>query len=85
MTHRRKAVPPNHPALSKLRHGEMDVWRCRVCGYSPNIDKRSEFCVSCGRDYWGNPGTIPDDVGDERQQVYRVGYEELEPGYAGED
>ena len=67
---------PNVEGLSKFRHRATDVWRCRVCGYWPNVDKRSEFCVSCGRDYWGNPGTIPDDVGDPRAQVFKVGYAE---------
>jgi hypothetical protein len=67
---------PNREGMSRFRHNENDVWRCRVCGYWPNVDKRSKFCISCGRDYWGNEGTIPTDVGDPRPQVYKVGYVE---------
>lgn len=74
----KKVTPPNHPLLPRIRHRPTDVWKCRVCGYGPNVDLRSEFCVSCGRDYYGNPGTIPDDVGDPRAQVYKVGYAESE-------
>ena len=76
MTTSKAPSPPNHEALPTLRRDPNAAWRCRVCGYSPNIDKRSKFCISCGRDYWGNPGKIPGDVGDPRPQVFRVGYAE---------
>lgn len=58
----RAPLGPNAPGLSKIRHKTTDVWECRVCGYKPNIDKRSKFCLNCGRDFWGNPGTIPTDI-----------------------
>jgi hypothetical protein len=50
---------PNVAGLEKIPHSKTDVWTCRTCGYSPNVDSRSPFCLSCGRDFWGNPGQIP--------------------------
>lgn len=47
----------DHPALPKLRKPK-NIWHCRVCGYGP-LDKDTEFCVNCGRDWWGAPGSIP--------------------------
>lgn len=46
----------DHPALPS--HRKPKTWRCRVCGYYP-LDKKEKFCVSCGRDWYGNPGIIP--------------------------
>ena len=53
---------PNEVRLpdGPIRHASSDVWVCRVCSYNRNVDRRSSFCVQCGRDFWGNPGTVPD-------------------------
>ena len=53
---------PNQVALpdGKIPHSKRDPWVCRVCSYKYNVDARSPYCVQCGRDFWGNPGTIPD-------------------------
>jgi hypothetical protein len=51
---------PNAKGLPILPHAATDIWRCRVCHWWPNIDSRSRFCIQCGRDYFGNRGTIPD-------------------------
>jgi rubrerythrin len=45
-----------------VRHSTADVWKCRVCGYTPNIDKVSPQCIGCGRDFWGVPGTRPEEA-----------------------
>lgn len=58
----RAPLGPNHPALPPIRHKRSEVWECRVCGYKPNIDKQSKFCLNCGRDFWGNPGSIPEGI-----------------------
>jgi hypothetical protein len=50
---------PNAPGLTRIRKPK-GPWRCRVCSYWPNLDSRSPHCLQCGRDFWGNPGTIPD-------------------------
>jgi len=39
--------------------GPHGAWTCRVCKFGP-IDKKHKNCVSCGRDWFGNPGVIPD-------------------------
>lgn len=49
---------PNREGMTKFRSPK-GPWRCRVCEYWPNLDSQSRFCVNCGRDYFGNPGTIP--------------------------
>lgn len=36
------------------------TWECRGCGYKP-LDKDTEYCVNCGRDWWGAPGRVPED------------------------
>lgn len=54
---------PNVPGLlRRIKHHSETTWECRVCRYKPNVDKRSKFCLNCGRDFWGNPGTIPTDA-----------------------
>jgi len=53
---------PNHPALPPIRKAR-GAWECRVCHYKPNLDKVSKYCINCGRDYWGNPGIIPQGLG----------------------
>ncbi len=50
----------NFSGLPVIRHSPSDTWRCRVCGYGPNVDRISPLCVGCGRDFWGNPGERPD-------------------------
>jgi hypothetical protein len=37
-----------------------EMWICVVCK-TKNVDKQSKLCINCGRDAWGNPGTIPPD------------------------
>ncbi len=53
---------PNEANLpdGKIIHQRTDVWQCRVCHYNYNTDARSLYCIQCGRDFWGNPGVIPD-------------------------
>lgn len=51
---------PNRSGMPRFTHSASDTWRCRVCGYYPNLDKMSGQCIGCGRDFWGNPGTVPD-------------------------
>ena len=46
------------PGIPRVRHTANQVWTCRRCGYHPNIDNVSPFCLSCGCDFYGNPGTI---------------------------
>lgn len=53
---------PNQRGLHRIQHSVTQAWECRVCHYKPNVDKVSEFCINCGRDFWGNSGTIPDEV-----------------------
>lgn len=59
MTHQ-ELDPLTHPSLPRIRQPP-GPWRCRVCHYGP-IDNGIKNCVSCGRDWVGRPGTIPDDV-----------------------
>lgn len=47
---------PGLPALKKPNN----TWRCRVCAYVP-IPSNTRFCPSCGRDWFGFPGTVPSD------------------------
>jgi hypothetical protein len=53
-------LPGVLPRIRKPPEGQM--WQCRVCGYNRNIDKVSSQCLQCGRDFWGNPGTVPTDL-----------------------
>lgn len=41
-------------------HNSHVAWRCLYCGYTPNLDTVSKFCLQCGRDRNGVPGTLPD-------------------------
>lgn len=49
----------NHPALQRITKPP-GTWKCRTCGYGP-LDNETKYCVSCGRDWYGNPGRIPTD------------------------
>lgn len=51
---------PNVKGMPIFKHNRNDSWRCRVCGYHPNVDKLSGSCIGCGRDFWGNPGKVPE-------------------------
>lgn len=51
---------PNAPGLPTITRNTSEPWRCRVCSYFPNLDRVSRQCIGCGRDFWGNPGTVPE-------------------------
>lgn len=53
---------PNVPGVLPRIKKPRGPWECRVCGYKPNLDRISPNCINCGRDFWGNPGTIPTGV-----------------------
>jgi hypothetical protein len=48
------AIPGGLPPIKAT-----DVWRCRVCGYSP-VDKTAGKCYNCGRDFVGAEQGVPD-------------------------
>lgn len=60
----------NRPGIDRIT-GAKGAWYCRVCHFGP-IDKSSKFCVSCGRDWYGNPGVIPDtDIPTPRGRLFK--------------
>lgn len=65
-----------HPALPRIpRHSS---WTCRVCGYKP-LDRNQRFCLSCGRDYWGNPGVDPATLDKPARPQVRKGVSNPDP------
>lgn len=57
--------------IPRLHRKPRGPWTCRTCKFGP-IDKDSRYCVSCGRDWWGNPGVIPDtDIPTPRGRLFK--------------
>lgn len=60
----------NAPGITPIT-GPKTTWKCRVCKFG-YIDRATKVCVSCGRDWYGNPGTIPDaDISTPRGRLFK--------------